>query len=528
MSELAATSVLFSAATALALSSPVRANHTPPGIDAAEWQAVQKRIVDQVDAEFVAGDTTSAVVRGGTTGPDLVRIAVVSGDYGDLPDQTEANGPEFGYSIAMDGGWLAVGAPGTLVDGGPNLGGVKPNGAVFVFQREQGSWQLRQRIVGAYHGAAPRCGHSVALKLPHLVLGCPGAHASPSFSNQEGRTRYFRLNEHGAWVSSTHGSTHADTFGDSRCGTSVAVSASGASNGDAVTATGCPGWDSARGRVLTRTLSTVSGSWSSTTQLMASNAAAADRFGQTVAIVRDEVFGISARRLAVGAPSKQHGGAGFAGSVYVFEDSPWTQTAHITGPSPSSFSSTFFGSALAITNNQLIIGARGGVTASCPNAPRCGTVTRYQRISNAWQFQEGGGAINAGGNPAGEQPSMWFGNAVAIGFDNWVAVAAPRADRSTATLPPGIAANVGMVELRRNDVGGFGVGSPQSQGELRPGAIIPGVAASGQFGTAIAFGDRRLAIGYPFAGTLSISGTVRRGQVWIYEEDRIFANDFEL
>ena len=512
---------LLSLATPLTAIATTIAGNLSNGVDADQWMALERQIAEQVDVERTAGADAHAVVAGGNLGHGLARTAVLSGIYDGLPAQNSSPGPEFGHSVALDGDWLAVGAPGTLVDGGAIFGGIKPGGSVFLFRRANG-WQFSQRITVIPHGDAPRCGHSVALKLPHLVLGCPGGRSGSHPTNEEGITRYYRLDDNDTWTMTSHGSTHADSFGDSRCGTSVAVSTTGATSGIAISAVGCPGWDGARGRVLTRSFNPTSGAWSTTTQVMAEDDVAGDRFGEAIAIARSEVLGISASRLAVGAPNKAHGAASFAGSAYVFEGSPWTQVALFTGPSPNLFPSTYFGSALAVTLSQLVIGARGGLTLDCGNPPRCGTVRRYERIAGAWQAQEGGGAINAGGNPPGEQAGMQFGNAVAIGFDNWVAVAAPRANGWTQSN--GLAEEVGMVELRRDDGGGWGVSWDDHQGEVRPAQIGTLAHSHGHFGTSLAFGGRRLAVGYPRAGVLL---TGRRGQVWIYEEDRIFADDFE-
>ena len=69
------------------------------------------------------------------------RLALLSGDYSGLPDQTATNGPEFGYSVDISGSWMALGAPGTIIDSSGN-----PDGAVFLFREVDGTWQLEQRL----------------------------------------------------------------------------------------------------------------------------------------------------------------------------------------------------------------------------------------------------------------------------------------------------------------------------------------------------------------------------------------------
>ncbi len=504
-----------------ALADIARAAEPPTGLSNQQWQAIQTQIGEQVDAKIVAG--RDPVDRGGGSSHDLIRTVVLAGDYTGLPEQSAGHGPEFGYSVAIDGDWLAVGAPGTLVDGGSEFG-IGQHGAVFMFQRRQGGWQLRQRIVFANHGSAPRCGHAVALALPHLMIGCPDSGWSGNPAALNGLVRWYRLDAQAQWAGIL-----ASMGGDlARCGFAVALSASSGDDDSAVSAIGCPGsmdFVSQRsGLVKIRGYSASAGTWSHLSFVVPNDGTDGDRFGDSVALYRAQALGITVQRLAVGAPYKTHGPALAAGSVYVFAGSSWTQTAALTGPAPQSFALTYFGSSVAMNNTQLIVGARGGFTSDCGNAPRCGTVARFQRSGADWLLQEGGGAINTGGNPSGEQPGMAFGARVAIGADNWVAVAAPHADGWTQF--DGVAEDVGMVELRRDDAGGWGVSWSDAQGEVRPGAIAALVLDHGQFGTGLDFSGRRLAVGYPRSGT-AFPGGGRRGQVWIYDPDRIFADGFE-
>ncbi len=490
---------------ALGLLLPAFAARPAAPLEAAEWRAIHDQITEHEAAHG----------RGGTPGHGLVRTAVLAGDYDGLPAQTAADGPAFGASVAVDGDWLAVGAPGAMVDGGATHG-LNRHGAVFMFQRD-GGWQLRQRITLPNHGPSPECGTSVALRVPILVIGCPGATPQAS-SDPQGRMLMYRLS--GPTWFWTAVSAHYGA--QARCGTSVDVAHDAASDSTRI-AVGCPGRLSDRGEVMVYGWENLS--LSLLGRFAAAESVAGDRFGERVALYRGCALGICTQRLAVAAPYRTHGPALAGGSVYVFEGTGWTQTAALTGPAPSQFALTWFGSGLAMTSSQLVIGARGGLTFDCGNVPRCGTVTRYQRVSGTWTLQEGGGAINAGGNPPGEQPGMEFGAAVAIGHDNLVAVAAPRTDGWRATIPAGQAEDIGLVELRRAGDGGWGVSWGDSQGELRPGAVLTGNNRDqGRFGSSVDFGARRLAVGYPYVGT-PLGGRV--GQVWVYEEDGLFANDFE-
>lgn len=462
-----------------------------------------------------AAEDGSALALAGLAVPALVRTAVVNGSYDGLPAQGGGDGPEFGQALAIDGDWLAVGAPGTLVDHGGAFGGSKPAGAVFLFQRVGDTWQPALRLTPAQFGVAPRCGQAVALRGRNLLVGCPGAGVAAQPGSGHGTYLAWRRDLDEQWQPIP---INASSSAGAQCGAAVAVSASGI-NGIAEAAIGCPGWNGNRGRVNAHQFDGLAGSWSAPAFVTASDGAGNDRFGASVSVYRPLTGGLF-QRLAVGAPDKLDDLNPQAGRVYVFEGSSWaTQAANITGLQ----SGERFGTAVAVHADQLAVGSLGGVSSAC-GVVTCGKATRYARIGGVWAVQDGSGPVNAGGQPPGPQPEMAFGSALAIAPDGLIAVAGPRADGATLTLPPGTAADVGMVELRRNDDGTPGLGAASWQAELRPGALSGLALAGGRFGSALDFSGTTLAIGYPRSGT-AITG--RRGQVWIHEDDRLFADGFQ-
>ncbi len=454
-------------------------------------------------------------------GERLVRTAVLTGDYAGFPPQNADPGPQFGYSVATDGDWLAVGEPGLISDQGSAFG-TAAHGQVSLFKRVPGGWQLRQRIRQGAFGDS-RCGFSVALSLPNLAIGCPGADELADPSTQAGVVRWYRLGGNEIWTLS--GGYHGPP--GSGCGTSVALTPQ--ASGAEMAATGCPDWNTARGFVQLYRYDTNVGAWLPLATSLASNATAGDEYGAAIAVdFRDDSFG-GVLLLAAGAPGRSHSSAAGSGSVLLYRwDGGWTWLGEYTGPQPQLTPQARFGSAVALNPPQLVIGAPRGLSFLCPSGlslPRCGSVHRYARPLSSWIHQEDGTAVNVEGSPSGEQVGMAFGSAVALGGRRWIAIAAPQADGHTATIPAGVAHDVGVVELRRRDDTGHGVGIGHYRYELRPGPIIPGVQLTGgRFGTSIDFGDRRLAVGYPGAGSLLGQ---RRGQVWIYDEDRLFANGLE-
>lgn len=450
----------------------------------------------------------------------FIHDATLTGDFSELPDQGVNPGPGFGFSVAMDGDWLAVGAPGTNFIGGSF--GKADHGAVFLYRRNGSDWQYVQRILDPAWGDS-QCGYSLALSVPHLVVGCNRADEISNPSTEAGIARWYRLDGNGTnWQidSGYHGPPQQ------MCGTSVAISDVHA-DGSVVLAIGCPGSLSDNGSVVVYSYDAALDSWSGPVFIFASDGAPADRFGASLALWRSTSGPVS-QRLAVGAPSKEHGSADGAGSAYLFEGANWAEVASYTHPSPTFYPNANYGAALAMNETQLIIGSPGGISNNCPDPdpltfPRCGFVRRFEPDESI-PFAGGGSAVNALGNPPGEQLEMRFGNAVALGPYNWTATAAHFADGYDANGQ--LATKTGLVELRRADDGGYSVHHDDQRTALRPDPLGPESLAGGSFGTSLDFGDLQLAVGYPFAGNFS----GRHGEVWIYRmlvPDQIFSDRFE-
>lgn len=183
-------------------------------------------------------------------------IQELEGDYDGLTAQDD---PRFGFSMAMEGDTLVVGAPGT-VDLEPDpITKVLMNverGVVFVFKREGGQWELDQRLrpeLSLISGDA-RCGYSVSLVNNHLLVGCPN-HIDGDSDQERGRAILYQRSDSEADFFTT-----GDTFDDSGdasgalCGYSVSIREGAGSGGNTrVAAVACParGFD-AGGGLLSR------------------------------------------------------------------------------------------------------------------------------------------------------------------------------------------------------------------------------------------------------------------------------------
>jgi hypothetical protein len=164
---------------------------------------------------------------------------VLEGDYSGFIPQDPTLGPRFGFSVAMHGDTLAVGAPNARSE----PGGI-PTGVVFIFRRNVSGWQLSQRLSHSFSNVR-ECGYSVALDAFNLLVGCPGAGIPDN--NHGSVRRYERPSEQADFAFSGNFPVGIQT--DQRCGSSVALIGVQDSGSFPFAAISCPGWDSGRGRV---------------------------------------------------------------------------------------------------------------------------------------------------------------------------------------------------------------------------------------------------------------------------------------
>ena len=84
------------------------------------------------------------------------------------------SGDVFGWSLALSGDTLAVGAPGEAsINGNPNDDSAPFTGAVYVFTRNGAVWSQQAYIKASNAGEADQFGWSLALSGDILAVGAP-------------------------------------------------------------------------------------------------------------------------------------------------------------------------------------------------------------------------------------------------------------------------------------------------------------------------------------------------------------------
>jgi len=261
-----------------------------------------------------------------------------------LTPSISAAGDEFGYSLALDGNLLAIGAPG---------GGASFGGNVVLYQRDpnavSGGWS-EQRVFPSVATPTladwvPRFGHAVALQDSILVIGTP----QKDTLDDRGQAFWCRLEGtvcNGFTELFNPHSKVVDQYGQSVAidGTTIVVGAEYSLE-----------WQSnGAGAAHVYTYNAVSQHYDYSETLTVTNAAGNEDFSRSLSL-RDDV-------LVVGAPGAitAESGGNASGAVFVFHrdgNGEWIERQRIVATDPDDLDA--FGQAVAIDGTFVAVGAPG-------------------------------------------------------------------------------------------------------------------------------------------------------------------------
>jgi len=291
-----------------------------------------------------------------------------------------AAGDYFGYSVAIGSGRIVVGAYGDDVGANTN------QGSVYIHDL---NGNLLNKITASDGANTDLFGFSVAIGGDRIVVGALNG------SSAYGSAYIFDLDGNQlAKLTASDGAAN-DSFGNSvAIGSDIIVV--GAYR-DAV------GANTNQGSVYIFDLNGIQ-----LTKITASDGAASDQFGNSVAIFSD--------KIVVGAYGNDNGSGTYSGSVYVF-DLDGTQLTKIT-PSDGA-ASDFFGISVAAGDNKIVVGSY----QDDDNGTASGSVYTYNL--------DGTNEIKI--IPSDGVASDRFGRSVAVG-ENKIVVGAPGYDIDPITL----------------------------------------------------------------------------------------------
>ncbi|MEM7052945.1 MAG: integrin [Pseudomonadota bacterium] len=290
-------------------------------------------------------------------------------------------GDEFGWSVALSGDTLVVGArledsDATGVNGAQDNNAAEFAGAAYVFVRNgAGEWSQQAYLKASNTESEDQFGFSVAISGDTIVVGAPREDSDANTVNGDqgdnmatsSGAAYVFVRNAGIWTQQAYlkasNSDALDGFGQTLAidGDTIVVGAPNESSA----ATGVNGdqlsnaeSDSGAAYVFVRSGT----NWTQQAYLKASNTGFQDNFGEAVAI--------SGESILIGAPDEdsnatgvngddQLNGAFDSGAAYLFvrNGMNWSQQAYIKASNTGS--DDLFGSAVSIDGDQAVIGARG-------------------------------------------------------------------------------------------------------------------------------------------------------------------------
>ncbi|MHB1544512.1 MAG: hypothetical protein ACYCS1_09745 [Gammaproteobacteria bacterium] len=262
----------------------------------------------------------------------------IGGTWSQTAELTASDGAEydtFGTSVALSGTTALVGAPGHNVSYNPG------EGAAYVYTDIGSSWRQTAELTASDGVANNFFGSSVALSGTTALVGAPQHTVG---SNLDQGAAYVFTNSSGTWRQTAELIASDGAAYDAGDGYPVVLSSTTALVGAPLhTVNG----HTDQGVVYLYTNS--SGTWRQTAELTASDGAAGDQFGVSVAL--------SGTTALVGAWLHTVGGNAGQGAAYLYTNSSgtWRQTAELTASDGAAGEA--FGVSVALSGKTALVGA---------------------------------------------------------------------------------------------------------------------------------------------------------------------------
>ena len=287
--------------------------------------------INSVASQYISS-TTNQVTEGACEGHSQgsASIAFPLEESAILLASDAAASDRFGVDIAVHGDVAVIGAY-TNSDAGAE------SGSAYVFTRSGTTWTEQAKLTASDAAASDNFGRNVDI---HNETAVVGAYWNDDAGSNSG-SAYVFTRSGTTWTEQAK-LTASDAETNDRFGNSVAISDDSVVIG-AYTESGI-GASSGSAYVFTRSGST----WTEQAKLLASDTEAGDQFGGSVAMNGDTV--------AVGATSNDDAGSS-SGSAYVFTRSgtTWTEQAKLTASDAAA--SDLFGGSVAMNGDTLLVGA---------------------------------------------------------------------------------------------------------------------------------------------------------------------------
>lgn len=298
-----------------------------------------------------------------------------------------AAGDQFGAAIAFHGTLAIITAPFARVNGRTW------QGAAYLFALSGGTWTERQKLVSAHGVSFDTFGIAVAFNGSTAFLGAGGTNNAGTIIPRKVYTFEAPPTRNGPWVEGPVLLPPDPTDVNSSFGASIAVSADVALIGARASTVGA---NIGQGRVYAYNRS--HGVWTPVQKLVASDGAARDNFGVSLAI--------EGTTAMIGAPGVVIKGQLSTGAVYCWERThgAWTQSSKLVAADGAAIN--LFGASVSLSGNTLLAGAYGA------NSYR-GAAYLFRHIAGSWkQIQKLTASDGASGNVFGYYTAL--GNRTAL------------------------------------------------------------------------------------------------------------------
>ena len=364
-----------------------------------------------------------------------------------------ASNDSFGFSVAVSGETAIVGAP------KDNVGANMAQGSAYIFVRSGGGWIQQQQLTDIQGAATDNFGESVAISGDRVLIGAP--RAAVGSTPTAGRAFIFSRtgnvwSREATLISGFPGPATGDLYGHSVAlfGETAVVGAYGSDVGG----------NQNQGRVTVHLKPPAPEPWAARAVLTASDGAASDSFGFSVAG--------SGNTIVVGAFADDVGANPDQGSVYVFVGSAhsWTLQQHLTAADGAAADS--FGYSVALHGERILVGAnRDAVGANMFQ----GSAYVFLRSGVTWSQQQKLTASDGATND-------FFGTSVALSEETAV-----------------VGANLDDVNANLNQGSAYVFGRTGSVWTQQQRLIGPPGASDDDFGRSVALSGALIAVGAPQA-----------------------------
>lgn len=256
----------------------------------------------------------------------------------------------FGYSVAIDGDTLVVGA---YTKGGSN----NYYGAAYVFTRNGGVWTQQAKLVPNDPSVFSLFGNAVAIDGDTIAVGAYGK-GGYYFGNFGPGAVYIFARNGTTWTEQAKLTASDGSPGD-YFGYDVSL------DGDTVLVGVPQAGQAGAAYVYTRAL----GAWSQQAKLTAPDAASGNWFGASVSLAGET------------AVAGAYANDGYQGAAYVFERSGGAWSAGVKVTPTTRVAVELFGFSVAVQNGELLVGAFNGGTAAA------GAAYVFSRAGGVWTQQ---------------------------------------------------------------------------------------------------------------------------------------------